>query len=66
MYIHTHAHPIEGEIVGKSSSAPIGSTSSGSRPANGEDPWETWNRLRTLCEHNAAIGVALGGWVVGR
>ena len=24
-----------------------------------EDPWETWNRLRTLCEYNASLGVAL-------
>jgi len=24
-----------------------------------EDPWETWNRLRTLCEFNSSLGVAL-------
>lgn len=27
-----------------------------------EDPWETWNRLRTLCEFDASLGVALGGF----
>lgn len=29
-----------------------------------EDPWDTWNRLRTLCEFDASMGVALGAWMV--
>lgn len=28
-------------------------------PSAKEDPWETWNRLRTLCEFNSSLGVAL-------
>jgi len=24
-----------------------------------DDPWETWNRLRVLCEHHISLGVAL-------
>ncbi len=45
----THRRP-----VSSSSSSPSSSTA-----AAKEDPWETWNRLRTLCEFNASLGVAL-------
>lgn len=37
--------------------APLPSTAAASAR---EDPWETWNRLRTLCEFNASLGVVLG------
>lgn len=32
-------------------------------PPSREDPWESWDRLRTLCEFDASLGVALGAWV---
>lgn len=33
----------------------------GGRASRGrEDPWESWDRLRTLCEFDASLGVALG------
>lgn len=31
----------------------------GTRGANGEDPWESWNSLRTYCDHHPSLGVVL-------
>lgn len=38
----------------------IGIKTGGGSSPQVEDPWVTWNRMRTLCEHQTNIGVALG------
>ena len=52
--------PLRGAPPPSTRGAPPPSTAAASAR---EDPWETWNRLRTLCEFNASLGVVLGTFV---